>query len=118
MTLVTELFQAVFPSQLPDKGTRTLPARSSRATPFFPDLTNQAHLDTASSERWGECPHEPDEKFPVASSQMPDQTAPPSVEGTARVVLELVLLLVLGAMGWRVRVGSLVGIEYEYRPAG
>jgi hypothetical protein len=42
------------------------------------------------------------------------------VEGTARVVLvlELVLLLVLEAMDWRVRVGSLAVFEYEYRPAG
>jgi hypothetical protein len=40
------------------------------------------------------------------------------VEGAVRVVLELVLLLVLEAMDWRVRVGSLAVFEYEYRPAG
>jgi hypothetical protein len=45
---------------------------------------------------------------------MPDKTAPPGVEDSARIVL----LLVLEAMGWRVRVGGLAGIEYEYRPAG
>ena len=76
--------------------------------------------------RWGECPHEPDGEFPDASFQMPDKTAPPGVEDSARIVLLLVLLLVLvlvlvlvlEAMGWRVRVGGLAGIEYEYRPAG
>jgi hypothetical protein len=40
------------------------------------------------------------------------------VEDSARIVLELELLLVLEAMGWCLRVGSLAGIEYEYRPAG
>jgi hypothetical protein len=64
----------------------------------------------------GECPHEPDGEFPVASFQMPDKTAPPGVEDSARIVL--VLLLVLEAMGWCVGVGGLAGIEYEYRPAG
>jgi hypothetical protein len=49
---------------------------------------------------------------------MPDKTAPPGVEDSARIVLLLLLLLVLEAMGWRVRVGGLAGIEYEYRPAG
>jgi hypothetical protein len=36
------------------------------------------------------------------------------VEGAARVVLELELVLVLEAMDWRVRVGSLAVFEYEY----
>ncbi len=55
-------------------------------------------------------------EFPDARFQMPDKTAPPGVEDSARIVL--LLLLVLEAMGWRVRVGGLAGIEYEYRPAG
>ena len=61
---------------------------------------------------------------------MGDRILLPSPPGSERVVLLLVLLLLLvlvpvlllvlllEAMGWRVRVGSLVGIEYEYRPAG
>ncbi len=57
-------------------------------------------------------------EFPDASFQMPDKTAPPGVEDSARIVLLLVLVLVLEAMGWCVGVGGLAGIEYEYRPAG
>jgi hypothetical protein len=40
------------------------------------------------------------------------------VEGAARVVLELELVLVLEAMDWRVRVGSLAVFEYEYEYEG
>ncbi len=56
---------------------------------------------------------------------MGDRILLPSPPGSERVALVLVpvlvpvLVLLLEAMGWRVRVGSLVvGIEYEYRPAG
>jgi hypothetical protein len=44
---------------------------------------------------------------------MPAQTAPLGVEDSARIEL----LLVLEAMGWCLRVGSLTGIEYEHGPA-
>ena len=85
----------------------------SHPTPVWPDLK----LESENFELWnGSTESRPDGEFPVASFQMPGKTAPPGVEDSARIVL--LLVLVLEAMGWRVRVGSLVGIEYEYRPAG
>jgi hypothetical protein len=76
-------------------------------------------LESENFELWnGSTESRPDGEFPVASFQMPDKTAPPGVEDSARIVLVRVLLLVLEAMGWCVWVGGLAGIEYEYRPAG